>query len=196
MRKRSITILILIFSFFGYSQETIDATDPSTFIIGGDQGYHFLSMNLLEVHIIDVEPEFNNAISVSVDPNTLEAGEPALGGSGSAVNEDLWINITNRTTGADLYSAVVYTNQAVPSGFEIKVEVLNTTSVDGEGATGTAVSGELVLSETPTTVITDIGRGYTNDGVNKGYQLRYTISNTGGGDLPVGFEIVYELVAQ
>ncbi|MEP2278743.1 hypothetical protein [Maribacter sp.] len=194
MTKVFYTIFLFLCISTLAAQETLDASDPSNFVIGGAQGYQFLSMNLLEVQIIDVEPEINNTISFTVDPNTLEAGLPVFAGAGGAVNEDLWLNITSRSANADTYNAQVYCNQPVPVGFEIKIQLLNALSVDGTGDTGIANTNEFVISETPQIIITDIARGFTNDGVNKGFQIRYTITNSNGGSLPVGFEIVYELV--
>ena len=176
------------------AQETLDASDPSNFVIGGAQGFQNFSMNLLEVQIIDVEPEINNTISFTVDPSTLEAGLPVFAGAGGAENEDLWLNITSRSANLNTYNAQVYSNQPVPAGFEIKIEILNNLSVDGTGDTGIASTSEFTLSEVPSIIITDIARGFTNDGINKGFQLRYTITNSSGGSLPVGFEVVYELV--
>jgi len=196
MRNRALFVFIILCLTKTFSQETIDASDPNTFIFGGAQGYHFLTMDLLAVNLVDVEPEFNNQVSFVVDPSTLEAGLPIFSGTGAAVNEDLWLNITSRTNGIDIYTALVSSNQPVPSGFEIKIELLNVQSIGGDGDTGNAVLGELVISDTPTAIITDIEKGYTDDGVNKGFQIRYTITNTGGGELPVGFEIVYELALQ
>lgn len=195
--KRAMFILVWFIGAFAImAQETLDASDPSNFVVGGAQGFHFLSMNLLEVQIIDVEPEIDNAITFGVDPNSLEAGLPVLSGTGGTVNEDLWLNITSRTSGVERYNALVYSNQPVPSGFTIKVQVLNTTSVGGLGNSGTATGAEITISETPTIVISDVGSGYTTDGINKGFQLRYIISNSGGGSLPVGFEILYDLQLQ
>lgn len=190
-------LLVIVFSsMYSFGQETLDASDPNSFIFGGDQGFHFLTMNLLDINLIDVEPEFNNAVSFAIDPSTLEAGEPIFSGAGGAINEDLWLNITSRTNGVATYNAFVSSNQPVPAGFELKVEILNAQSVGGTGITGNAVLGEIIISDTPAVIITGIEKGYTDDGVNKGFQLRYVINNSGGGSLPVGFEIVYELIVQ
>lgn len=179
-----------------WAQETIDASDPANYIVGGAQGYHFLSADLLEVQLVDVEPEIDNALSFEVDPNTLEAGLPVFSASGGGVNEDLWLNITSRTAGLEKYQVRVYGNQPLPPEIEIQVQVVNATSVGGVGDTGTASTTAVTLSETPTVLISDIGRGFTTDGINKGFQLRYTITNLGGGALPVGFEVIYDMQLQ
>lgn len=148
--------------------------------------------------MIELKKNTTNDRSLNRTRASSPSTEPRLFFSalGGAVNEDLWLNLTSRTAGLEKYQVRVYANQPLPPEIEIEVRILNTTSVGGLGESGTASVTAITLSETPTVLISDIGRGFTTDGSNKGFQIRYTVTNSGGGELPVGFGVVYDMQLQ
>ena len=85
----------------------------------------------------------------------------------------------------------VSTNQPVPVGMAVKVEII-TTGIGGDFPKNPRF-GQITLSTNEEVIVYDFGSGYTGDGLNNGYQLKYTIENPGGESLPAGFEIIYRI---
>jgi hypothetical protein len=177
----------------GFAQETLNTYDPNSFIFGGDQGHNTLTVKLQTISLIDVEPDPGNTVGFGIVPDKLEAGLPAVGstGSGTEINEDLWLNFTYRARHYANATIRVHTNQPVPPGITIKVQIINTAG--GGDYPKNPNYNPILLNETKQVIVYDFASGYTGDGENFGYQLRYTIDNQGGASLPEGFEIRYEI---
>lgn len=177
----------------GFAQETLNTEDPNSFIFGGDQNSNTASIQLLAVSLVDVEPDPGNSIDFGINASDLEAGLPVIGstGSGSSINENLWLNFTYRARNYANATIHVYANQSVPQGIILKIQVIGT---GGGGDYPKNPNYNLItLSEFDQVIVYDFASGYTDDGENNGFQLRYTLENTGGASLPPGFEIIYEI---
>lgn len=193
IRKTYLTALMLLWGT-GHllAQETLDANDPGTYIFGGDQKSNTATLELLEVSLVDLEPEQANGLVFGVAASEFEAGLPATSGDGSGVNESLWLNFTSRVFEGTQRTIMVFANQPLPQGITIRIELLNLSSVGGNGANGTGSGSTIILSDSSQEIITAIGGGSTGHGEGSGFQLRYSYENTGSSPLPAGFEIIYQ----
>tara|TARA_R110002050_G_scaffold116847_2_gene233397 strand:+ start:48036 stop:48617 length:582 start_codon:yes stop_codon:yes gene_type:complete len=189
MNKYSLYIALVLCANALFAQETLNANDPNTFIFGGDQKSNPLSIEILPIAIVDVEPDPSTGISGSLDPFSLEAGLPASGATDAL--DGLWLNFTHRALNYQPARIYVSTNQPVPVGMAVKVEII-TTGIGGDFPKNPRF-GQITLSTNEEVIVYDFGSGYTGDGLNNGYQLKYTIENPGGESLPAGFEIIYRI---
>ena len=190
--KHIIYIAFVLNTVFSFAQETLNANDPNTFIFGGDQNSNLASVEILPFAIVDIETDPSNGISFGVTAADLEAGLPVSGGGGaSGVNEDLWLNFSFRANNYQPARIYVLTNQPIPAGMSIKVQIINTGT--GGDYPKNPNSNEITLNTSEQVIVYDFGSGYTGDGLNNGYQLRYTIDNTDGASLPPGFEVIYRI---
>ncbi|AOW20489.1 hypothetical protein [Urechidicola croceus] len=193
--KNMILIVLLFNTYLGFTQETLDANNPSTFVLGGGQQSQSASINLLPIAIIDVEPDpFGGGSGTGVVIG--EAGLPVTGGTAADL-DNLWINFSHRQENSTPARIFVSTNQPVPAGMTIKVEIQATGPGGGYGPTDTFPpnprSGQVTIGMTEQIIVYDFGNGYTGDGVSNGYHIVYTIDNPGSVSLPAGFEVQYEI---
>ncbi|WP_040473687.1 hypothetical protein [Flavobacterium frigoris] len=174
------------------SQQTIDANNISSFLLGGGQRSNFATLSLQPIAIIDAEPDPSNTISFGISTNNLEAGLPATGVGGISTNDNIWLNFTYR--GLNFVNAKIYvhTNQIVPAGIVIKIQVIAATNIGGSYNPNQNIN-PITLSTAEQLLINDFASGYTGNGLGTGYNLRITVENHSGLSLPNGFEIIYEI---
>jgi hypothetical protein len=88
-------------------------------------------LNLRPIAIIDAEPDPSNTVSFGISTSSLEAGLPATGIGGIATNDNIWLNYTYR--GSNFVNAKIYarSNQIVPAGIVIKIQVIAATNIGG-----------------------------------------------------------------
>lgn len=166
------------------AQETINANDPNSFVFGGDQKKADASIELQPLILIDIEPE--GQILVGTPTDEYEAGLPVTGGG---LPENLWINYTYRAYNGKDGDIYVSTNMPVPKDMKLKVEIVEV----GVGGVFDGDPKRVDLGQGEKTIIKDISVGYTGDGVNRGYRLKYTLENDNGGSLPSGFQVIYRI---
>lgn len=187
--KHIAIVVIVIFSSLLNAQETLNANDPNTFIFGGDQKTNTLTVEILPIAIVDVEPDPSIGISGSADLTSLEAGLPFTGAANNL--DGLWLNFTHRAENFQNARIFVSTNQPVPDGMTINVEIINT-GLGGDFPKNPRF-GQILIGTNEEVIVYDFANGYTGDGLNNGYQLKYTIDNPGAVSLPDGFEIIYRI---
>ena len=174
------------------AQEILNVTISSNFIVGGGQRSNFATLSLQPIAIVDAEPDPSNTISFGLSSSTLEAGLPATGVGGIATNENIWLNYTYRASNLANAKIYVRTNQIVPAGIVLKIQVIAATSIGGSYIANQN-SSPITLSTTEQILINSFASGYTGNGLGTGYNLRITVENQSGLSLPSGFEIIYEI---
>lgn len=178
------------------SQETLNANDPSSFVLGGGQNVNPINISLSEFAIVDVEPDPDNSISFGGINSSLEAGLSALSGNAS-INEELWVNFSIRTnTNTSNTTLSVRANQNLPNGMVITIQVINVNvnSSDIQNPSQIYDLRTVSVDANFKDLVKDIkGGGVSGDGVNNGFQLRITINNPNMLSLPNGFALEYEL---
>lgn len=178
------------------SQETLNANDPSSFVLGGGQNVNPINISLSEFAIVDVEPDPDNSISFGGINSSLEAGLSALSGNAS-INEELWVNFSIRTnTNTSNTTLSVRANQNLPNGMGITIQVINVNvnSSDIQNPSQIYDLRTVSVDANFKDLVKDIkGGGVSGDGVNNGFQLRITINNPNMLSLPNGFALEYEL---
>lgn len=184
-----ILMMVMCPLIFLTAQETVNANDPASYVFGGGQGTNTATVQLLAVHLIDLEPE-GNGVLVFGGSGVQEAGSPvALGSSNS--NEETWINYSYRGVAGAQAQIKVVCNQPLPQGMSIKLKVI------AQGASGNIVanasSGTINLSTSPKILVYAVQAGHTEDGINQGFQIQYDISNPNNESLPPGFEVVFTI---
>jgi hypothetical protein len=186
----SLTILIATIQLV-VAQPTLNANDVSTFVLGGGQVSNNMSVRILPMAIIDAEPDPGARVEFGGDVSQLEAGIPPAGTTWGNVDESIWLNFTYRKLEGQKGRILVASNMPVPAGMEVHIEVIAT----GAGSNFAKDAGlkKVVLSETQDDLINGIRNGHTGDGLNNGYQLRYTVQNPSMLSLPAGFEITYTI---
>ena len=194
------TLIYIVFALFccstlGVAQETLNASDPSLFIVGGDQGSTTATVTLSPITLVDIEPDPNNTIDFNVDREKLEAGVPVFShpvhGYGVVTDESLWINYTYRGYPGELANIHVRSNMPVPEGIKITIHI-NQAGAGGDYKRN-AQFHTVTLSEADQVLVRDFPSGYTADGEFNGLQLRYNKENHRGYSIPPGFEVIYEL---
>ena len=190
-----IALASFFFSTSGLAQETLDASDPSSFILGGDQGLNTATINLLPITLIDIEPDPNNTVDFGVDHENLEAGVPVFShpvhGHGTVTDESLWINFTYRGYPDELANIHVRSNMPVPNGIKINIHI-NMAGAGGDYKRNPQFH-TVTLSEADQVLVRHFPSGYTGDGEFFGLQIRYHKENHGGLSIPAGFEVIYEI---
>ena len=178
--KTFILILVVLISTANYAQETLNANNVNTYILGGDQNSNFATIDLVNFQIIDMASDPDNAINFNVDPTYLEAGLPAMGTSidGVVINEDLWLNYSCRALNNRVNAIYVSTNLPVPDGISLKVKIINVSAGGNFNQNPTIKS--LKLNEVEKQLVGNLSSGYTADGKFNGYQLQYTVDNKSG----------------
>ncbi|KYG74925.1 hypothetical protein EV198_0564 [Roseivirga ehrenbergii] len=185
--KRIVIILVIALSSFNaaFGQDVLDVLGVNLLLFGGDRKAISTTVDILPVAILDVEPEDGALLSGGVVEQ--EAGMPVLTG----LPENLWINFTYRASNFQPARIYVSTNQPVPAGMVLKVEIVQV------GANGSFPNnpraGEVILSQTEQVIVYDFANGYTGDGVGSGYKLKYTLENPNSQSLPVGFQVIYRI---
>lgn len=183
--------LLAVTLHLAMAQPTLNANDLSSFVLGGGQASTGMSVRLLPVAIIDAEPDPGASVDFGGDVSSLDAGIPPAGTIWGNVDESVWLNFTYRNMEGQKAKIYVQSNMPVPDGMKIKVEVI----AMGAGVNFTKDPGlkKVTLSENRDDLLTGIRNGYTGDGLNNGYQLRYTVENAAMLSLPPGFEVTYTI---
>ena len=163
------------------AQEILNVTISSNFIFGGGQRSNFATLSLQPIAIVDAEPDPSNTISFGLSSSTLDA-----------TNENIWLNYTYRASNLANAKIYVRTNQIVPAGIVLKIQVIAATSIGGSYIANQN-SSPITLSTTEQILINSFASGYTGNGLGTGYNLRITVENQSGLSLPSGFEIIYEI---
>ncbi len=139
--------------------------------IGQSSYRHSICLTIPEIAILDIEPS-NLPINLSINAPT-ESGE-----SVSIPKEDAskWLNYTSAISpsGANRSVAAQISGNSIPEGLQLYLEA-STYQGNGGGMLGKAM-GKVSLNNSPKTIISDIGRGYTGNGNNNGHQLIYSLS--------------------
>jgi hypothetical protein len=132
-----------------------------------------LAFAIPQVALVDIEPSASSSISFALTVNN-ESGQP-ISATG-ATNNSLWINYSSTfpTGGLNRKVTVQVSSGTIPSGIDITLTP-DSYSGTGQGTFGTS-AGAVVLSATPKTLISGIGRCYTGNGNTNGHRLNYALS--------------------
>lgn len=131
-------------------------------------GSRSVSFILPEVALLDIEPA---AINVNLEMHRpLEAGKAVIL---PEVNTVKWLNYTSAMhSGAPKRTVTAQIDQLI-TGVTLKLQAAPA-SGSGGGILGTS-AGNIVLTTSPTVIISGIGGAYTGNGVNNGHLLRYSL---------------------
>ncbi|MDT0643957.1 hypothetical protein RM553_14055 [Zunongwangia sp. F363] len=185
-------LFLFLFLWIGISsraQETLNAFDPNTFILGGGQESTTAVVDLQRIAITDLEPD--PATGFSDSTLGMEAGNPFTG-TGSPTTGEFWLNFTYRSLNFQNARIFVRVNQPIPSDMTIKVQIINTANINGV-YNANPNSNPINLSTSEQIIVYDFASGYTGDGEGTGYLIEYNIINPSALSLPPGFEIIFEI---
>jgi hypothetical protein len=158
---RKITALMLFgFMFF----ITSNAQD--------DEGECSLSFTIPEIALIDIEPSGLSNVYLTLEAGS-ETGQPVT--VKGSIHDELWINYTSCLTsgGSSRSVSVQVASGTIPDGVQLILSPSGF-SGSGKGTHGIPV-GEVILSQTPQTLISGIGRCFTGDGQKNGHKLSYSL---------------------
>ena len=142
----------------------------------GDNDAHTINFTIPEVTLLDIEASASTTITLGVTAPT-EAGLPL--DFSSATNSDLWLNYTSiKATSTTVRKITVGLDVAPPTNTTLKVSATDPSGTSGFGNQGSTFGTNVTLGTTAVDLITGIGSCYTEDGVNKGSNLTYTLSLT------------------
>lgn len=125
-----------------------------------------------EIALIDIEPDQNKTINF----NVLPASESGVSSSIQNVsNNTLWVNYSSAVSGINKKRSILaeIANGVSTEGITIFLEA-SAYSGNGKGQTGQP-AGKISLSNLPKPIISGIGSCYTNDGINNGHLLTFSI---------------------
>ncbi|NKI27004.1 hypothetical protein HCG49_10565 [Arenibacter sp. 6A1] len=192
---RLVRCVMMFFCFQGTSQEILDVSDLATYILGGDQKSVSANLELLPISLLNITTDILGVASFNKDTDVRVAGYPAFGtiaNGGEATLESFWLNYTVRSLDLlDKFKIVVSTNQPLPEGMTLEAQIINVSGLNNFNST--PIMHPILLSEVEQVIVDDIPNGNTEVGVGKGFQVKYTLNATNAGELPSGFQVIYQL---
>ncbi len=139
-----------------------------------EEDYIDVAFSIPEIALIDMEPS-NVHVKLSLKEQ-VNPGEAVEIGDGE--DNSIWINYTSTLSsyslGRSINAQVTY--GTVPPGISLYLSASEYKG-NGKGSMGSP-TGTISLSNSPQTIISNIGRCYTGNGKNKGHRLTYTIEVT------------------
>ncbi len=136
-------------------------------------GYLVFNVNIPEVALLDIEPDGNTDISLEVAPPGQAGEAPVLTNSS---NNSLWLNYTNsRLENGPFRKVNVQLHGSLSPGIIIRLKASPGSGLCGNGMFGIP-NDEIVLSNTPQTLISGIGGAFTGDGAGCGHRLNFSFS--------------------
>ena len=142
---------------------------------------HTVSISIPTIALLDIESAGSNDITLTMDAPS-EAGDALA----EQTDESLWLNVTS-IVGASGPVSISASLDAALAGIDLKV-VSAIYSGSGFGSWGT-VGDEITLSTSSQDLVTGIKSGYTLNGPNNGFNLKYTaaaIEHNDFGDIESG----------
>lgn len=127
-----------------------------------------VTMTLPVVTLMDIEPA--GSITLNFTAPT-EAGN-AL--TAPAPNTSKWINYTSAIASGGLTRRITASINTLIPGVNIRVQAAAASGAGG-GTLGTS-AGQVILTTTPTTIISGIGGAYTGNGTNNGHALTLSLA--------------------
>lgn len=131
-----------------------------------------VSFTLPETALVRLQPN-NSTIQLALTPPSEAGARPQVGAE--AVDRSKWINYTSAITedGPLRRISAELIESNLPEGISLTLEA---TPDQGSGAGRMGIpSGRITLSESPRTIISQIGGAYTGAGTNRGHQLIYSL---------------------
>lgn len=147
------------------------------------------------IALIDVEPQGNNLVTLSIPPPG-EAGEGMDGAE--VISNLLWLNYTtSRTVNGPLRNIQVQLSGLVPPGLILRLSASPRNPACGGGLFGTP-GPQITLGNAVQTLIYGLGGSFTGDGTGCGHQLRYSLEISDYGQLEQvqnsTLQVIYTLV--
>ncbi len=144
----------------------------SLHISGQSTDYWEVNLTLPQIALLDIEPN-NATIELEADVPNNPGGEL---NTGEGIDNSKWINYTSTSTLSSPTKNVIMEiiQGQVPSGMEVRVNASNHSGSKGAGTFGTSV-GTIILSNSPQTIISDIGGAYTGNKKNNGHNLTFSL---------------------
>jgi len=142
-----------------------------TLLISNDNSgaNHTVTIVIPKIALLDIESVTSKDITLTM-ASPLEAGDPLL----SNINNNLWLNVTSVITSGNTRDISVKIDAPI-NGLDLKV-VSNAHSGSGFGSWGVP-QPELILTTADQTLVSGIKNGYTMDGANNGFNLKYTVKS-------------------
>lgn len=134
--------------------------------------YWEVSLTLPEIALMDIEPN-NSTIKLEVEPPSNPGEEMETNNAG---DNSKWINYTCTTSpiSSSKRITVEIIQGSVPAGMEVRLEASSFQGNSGIGNLGMSM-GEIVLSHTPNTIISNIGGSHTGNKKNNGHNLNFSL---------------------
>lgn len=162
---KKIKVLSVVFSIFAFAN--VHSQD-----LNSDS--HTIGITIPSVAIVDIEPEASKSITMAFTAPT-EAGLSAVAPPN---NTSLWLNYSFIPTAVNLKANISVEIDALVPGVDISVKAAAPTTTVSGGTLGNASTTAIVLSSSPSNIISDIGASYTGDGASNGYNLTYSLAST------------------
>jgi len=158
---------------------------------------HKLNIGVPDVALLGLASENSSGISFSASSPT-EAGN-SIDFNNEHQNNNIWLNYSSIIKNSTHRRKIVaFVQGEMPEGIHLKLKASEAEGA-GKGKLGNP-AGEILLTEEPTDIISDIGSCYTGKGANNGhvltYELEYDQSSTAYAGLnteQTTFHVVYTL---
>lgn len=134
-----------------------------------------VTLTLPKVTLMDIEP--TGSITLNFTRPT-EAGNSLVA---PAPNTSKWINYTSAIASGGLTRRITASVNTVIPGVNIRIQAAAASGAGG-GTLGTS-AGQVILTTTPTTIISGIGGAYTGNGANNGHALTISLATSTYGNL-------------
>ncbi len=162
MHKRLINIIKLSIVIIIISSTLLISKD-------NDGDYHTVTIIIPNIALLDIESVTSKDITLTMS-SPSEAGNPIL----SNIDNNLWLNVTSIIGSGNTRDISVKIDAPI-NGLDLKV-VSSEHSGSGFGSWGTPQPG-LILTSSDQTLVSGIKSGYTMDGANNGFNLKYTVES-------------------
>ncbi len=147
------------------------------------------------IALVDIEPSINNSISFTILPSSESGAAPQIQESS---NEALWINYSSALPASlNSRSIVAQISEGIlPTAISLYLDISMYQGM-GEGQHGQPMR-EILLTNQPKEIITNIGNCYTGDGSNNGHSLSFSIDISDYSTIPstkeYAFTITYTII--
>ena len=131
--------------------------------------------SLPPVALVDIEPGTDNSLSFTAIPASESGVAPEFQQSSS---QALWLNYSSALPEFVNTRSIVaqISGGTLPEGVSLKMEALPFEG-SGAGQVGQPL-GEILLTNQPQSIISNVGNCFTGDGENNGHQLVFSIEVT------------------
>lgn len=131
-----------------------------------------MRITMPEVALVDIEHIGNGTLEFELLPSSETGGAPVIK---QKRNEEMWLNYSSARSKYSQNRSIVaqISTGNLPEGLSLFVHASNYRGT-GKGEMGIS-AGKVLIDSNPRSIITNIGSGYTGNGIGNGHMLSFEV---------------------